>query len=123
MPHALAVGNHTPQKTALGKNREASTDFSCVVTFGAAGAVAATAGSPGVTVAKTGTGIYSLVFPRGVTAQVNSAVAEMATAGVAMWIATAINAGAGTGTMTHVTTVAADPASGDKLHLSLRMLT
>lgn len=93
--------------------------------IGAAGAVGTlTADDPGITITKdAGTGVYNLVFPKAVDAQISVKALYSPAATVKTWWLVAYSASAGTAQIAigNGGGTATNPASADELHLEFML--
>lgn len=91
-------------------------------TLGASGAIGAlVTDDPGVVLTKGATGIYTMVFPKAVRANIQVTLKSAAGTIKTVWFHAAINAAAGTAGFTtgNGGGTAADGASGDVIYLEL----
>lgn len=95
------------------------------VDIGATGAptIAAGNGDPGISITRSNTGIYALVFPKARRAVVQVIPAMATPDDVAVVVDDDLSASAGTCTFTHFSAAgaAADPASGDRLFVVIHL--
>lgn len=93
-----------------------------VATFGATSAVSSNSGDAGVTLAASGTGVFALTFPAAADADgfIGLTLVSPADTVTKVWL-TAIDMKAGTATVNVANTLGTqiDPASGDKLLISV----